>query len=186
MRISNSHKLILSLLSGEPNISEVTDFVLHVAYNRPMKEKNPRKLHYNMLMKKKKQIKSRKKKYNTSMELHPDQSLLKMKLLQASFVAHHMSHCLNPNYVSLDRSFYGWKLVENHWQSIWFEGYTLSHSVDLLDIAEVSSEEVHKTSEKSILLEPEESEMKRITLATAQNILPLLQRLITLIMILIN
>ena len=54
MRISNSHKLILSLLSGEPNISEVTDFVLYVAYNRPMKEKNPRKLHYNMLMKKKK------------------------------------------------------------------------------------------------------------------------------------
>ena len=92
------------------------------------------------------------------MELRPDQSLLKMKLLQASFVAHHMSHCLNPNYVSLDPSFHGWKLVENHWQSIWFEEYPLSHSVDLLNIAEVSSEEVHKTSEKSIVLEPEESE----------------------------
>ena len=32
LRISNSHKLLLSLPPGEPNISEVTDFVLHVVY----------------------------------------------------------------------------------------------------------------------------------------------------------
>ena len=30
LRMSNSHKLLLSLPSGEPNISEVTDFVLHL------------------------------------------------------------------------------------------------------------------------------------------------------------
>ena len=32
LRISNSHKLLLSLPPGEPNISGVTDFVLHVVY----------------------------------------------------------------------------------------------------------------------------------------------------------
>ena len=41
LRISNSHKLLLSLPSGKPNISEVTDFVLHVVYNRQLKEKSP-------------------------------------------------------------------------------------------------------------------------------------------------
>ena len=44
LRISNSHKLLLSLPSGEPNISEVTDFVLHVVYNRPLIKKNPRRV----------------------------------------------------------------------------------------------------------------------------------------------
>ena len=76
LRISNSQKLLLSLPSGEANISEVTDFVLYVVYNRPLKQKTPGKSHYNMPMKKKKQTKSRKKKYNTGMELPPDQAIL--------------------------------------------------------------------------------------------------------------
>ena len=66
-RISNSHKLLLILPSGEPNISEVTNFVLHVVYNRPLEEKTPGESRYNMLMKKKKKTKSRKKKYSTRM-----------------------------------------------------------------------------------------------------------------------
>ena len=114
LRKSNSHKLLLSLPSGELNISEVTYFVLHVVYNMPLKEKTAGESRYNMLMKKKKQAKSRKKKYNTSMELSPNQSSLKIKLLRPSFVAHCMSHCLNPIYVPLDPSVHGWKLVESH------------------------------------------------------------------------
>ena len=84
LRKSNSHKLLLSLPSGEPNISEVTYFVLHVVYNMTLKEKTAGESRYNMLMKKKKQAKSRKKKYNTSMELSPNQSSLKIKLLRPS------------------------------------------------------------------------------------------------------
>ena len=34
----------------------------------------------------------------------------------------------------------------------------MSHSVDLLNIAEVSSEEVNETSENGVVSEPEESE----------------------------
>ena len=92
------------------------------------------------------------------MELLPDQSSLKMKILRTSFVAHCMSHCFNPNYVPLDPSVHGWKLVENHWEPIWFEGYPLPHPIDLLNIAEVSFEEVNETSENDAVSEPEESE----------------------------
>ena len=63
LRISNSHKLLLSLPSGKPNISEVIDFVLHVVllnvlhvlhrFTRPLKEKTPGELRYNMLMRRK-------------------------------------------------------------------------------------------------------------------------------------
>ena len=35
-----SPKLLLSLLSDQPNIEEVTNFVLHIGYNRPHKEKS--------------------------------------------------------------------------------------------------------------------------------------------------
>ena len=92
------------------------------------------------------------------MELPPDQSSLKMKILRTSFVAHCMSHCLNSNYVPLGSSVYGWKLGENHWESIWFEEYPLPHSVDLLNIAKVSSEEVNEASENGVVSESEESE----------------------------
>ena len=109
-------------------------------------------------MKKKRQTKSRNKKYNISMDLPPDHNSLKMKTLRASFVTHCMSHCLNTNYVPLDPSVQGWKLAENHWETIWFEGYTFPHSVDLLNIAEVGSEEVNGTSENGAVSEPGESE----------------------------
>ena len=69
-----------------------------------------------------------------------------------------MAHCLNPNYVPLDPSVHGQKLEENHREPIWFEAYALSHSVDLLNIAEVSYEEVNKTSENGVVSKPEESE----------------------------
>ena len=92
------------------------------------------------------------------MELPPDQNSLKMNILRASFVTRFMSHCLNLNYVLLDPSIHGWKLVENYWEPIWFEGYPLPHSVDLLNIAEVSSEEINETSENGAVSEPEKSE----------------------------
>ena len=43
-----SHKLLLSLLSGQPNVERVTNFVLRIVYNRPYKEKSLRESRYNM------------------------------------------------------------------------------------------------------------------------------------------
>ena len=59
----------------------------------------------------------------------------------------------------------------------------MSHSVDLLNIAEVSSKELNETSENGVVSEPAESKNEEITLARVQNMLPLLQIVITLIMI---
>ena len=66
-------------------------------------------------------------KYNTSKDLPPDQSILKMKIVQASFVTHCMSNCLNSRYVPLDPSLFGWKFVKNRWEPIWFEANSLPH-----------------------------------------------------------
>ena len=39
LELPKSRKLLLSLLSGQPNVEEVTNFVLRIVYNRPYKEK---------------------------------------------------------------------------------------------------------------------------------------------------
>ena len=68
IKTSNSHKHLLTMLSGVPNISEVTRFVLQIIYNRPLKEKSPGESRYNMLTSKKQSN----KKYPTSKALPPD------------------------------------------------------------------------------------------------------------------
>ena len=50
------------------------------------------------------------------------------------------------------------EISRKHSEPIWFEGYPLFHSVDLLNIAEVSSQEVKKASENGVVSEPEENE----------------------------
>ena len=117
----------MSLLSGEPNIEEVTNFVLHIVYNRLHREKSLRESRYNLLKTKRKSNRKKEMKYNTSKDLPPDQSLLKMKIVQASFVTHCMSNCLNSRYVPLDPSLFGWKFVKNRWELIWFEANSLPH-----------------------------------------------------------
>ena len=102
-----SPKLLLSWLSDQPNIEEVTNFVLHIGYNRPHKEKSLGESRYNMLKTKRKSKKKKEKKYNTSKDLPTNQSSLKMKILRASFVTHCMSNCLNSHYAPLDSSLYG-------------------------------------------------------------------------------
>ena len=115
------------MLSGEPNIEDVTNFVLHIVYNRLHREKSLRESRYNLLKTKRKSNRKKEMKYNTSKDLPPDQSLLKMKIVQASFVTHCMSNCLNSRYVPLDPSLFGWKFVKNRWEPIWFEANSLPH-----------------------------------------------------------
>ena len=53
----------------------------------------------------------------------------------------HMSNCLNSCYVPLDPSLSGWKIVENRWEPIWFEGSLLLHP----DAAAAESGEVDES-----------------------------------------
>ena len=61
LKTRNSYQLLPSILSGQPNIPEVTDFVLHIVCNRPKKEKTPGEARYTMLMQKKKMTKDKKR-----------------------------------------------------------------------------------------------------------------------------
>ena len=98
LKTSDSHKLLLSMIAGQPNINEVTKFVLHIIYNRPLKETSPGETRYKMLTTKNQSN----KKYPSSKCLPPDQSSLKMKILRATFVTHCMSNCLDSQYIPLD------------------------------------------------------------------------------------
>ena len=76
-----SYKLLLILLSGQPNIEEVTNFVIHIVYNRPYKVKSLGESRYHILKAKRKTSEKKEKKYNTRNDLPPDQRSLKMKTL---------------------------------------------------------------------------------------------------------
>ena len=114
-----------------------------------------------MLKTKKKTNKKKGKKYNTSKDLPPDQSSLKMKILRASFTPHSMSNCLNSRYVPLDPSLYRWKLVETRWESIWLEGSPLPHPDYAVDesgkVDETRKAEVSGTINESEIIESDEA-----------------------------
>lgn len=152
LKTSNSHKLLSSISSGEPDIIDVIDFVLHIVYNRPLKEKTPWEASYNMMMKKK-QTKDRKKKYSTTKDLPLDQSSLKMKILRASFAGHCMDNCLDKNYVPLDASLYAWKFFENRWEPIWYTGSPLPNPGEISDESD-DGEESDDAEDTEIAGEP--------------------------------
>ena len=114
-----------------------------------------------MLKTKKKTNKRKGKKYNTSKDLPPDQSSLKMKILRASFTPHSMSNCLNSRYVPLDPSLYGRKLVETRWESIWLDGIPLPHPDYAVDesgkVDETGKAEGSGTINESEIVESDEA-----------------------------
>ena len=60
--------------------------------------------------------------YPSSKNLPPDEALMKMKILQGTYVSIIMSSCLNPTFVPPDPSLYGWKSVDGSWKPVWIEG----------------------------------------------------------------
>ena len=72
-------KLIYFLSSKKADIAEVIDFILHVVYNRPKREKSPGENRYTMLKGKKK------KKFVETKLLPPGEQSLHMKTLIANF-----------------------------------------------------------------------------------------------------
>ena len=114
-----------------------------------------------MLKTKRKSNKKKQMKYNTSKDLPPDQSSLKMKILRASFVTHCMSNSLNSCYVPLNPSLYGWQFMENRWEPLWFEGSPLSHPDYAVDesreVDESGTAEGPGTINESEIVESEEA-----------------------------
>ena len=61
----------------------VIDFIIHIVYNRPKLEKTAAQCRYGIAIK---TSKMRKKKFNDTKRILPDESTLKMKIMRANFV----------------------------------------------------------------------------------------------------
>jgi hypothetical protein len=113
--------LLSSLVSEHADVDKVTDFVLHVIYNRPKKEKTPGDSRYAMLF----SGKGKKRKFTPLKRLPPDRKSLKCAIQRVNLVVHGMVNCLNQAYDQLDVLQYGWKVEVGTLVPIWYEGNSL-------------------------------------------------------------
>ena len=143
-KVTSFKKLLLNVMycskldtlgTESVNIDDITDFILHIIYNRPLHEKTPGESRHQMLLKARKRSKDDRKRYPSSKAIPPDQSSLKMKILRATFVAHCMINSLNNVYVPLNPSSYGWKWnsCSSEWEPVWYEGNALPDHCDIQD-----------------------------------------------------
>ena len=79
---SNTERLLLRLNTERVEVS-VIDFIIHIVYNRPKPEKTAAQCRYGIAIK---TSKIRKKKFNDTKRILPDESTLKMKIMRANFV----------------------------------------------------------------------------------------------------
>ena len=75
-----------------------------------------------------------------------------MKILRSTFTAYCMTNCLDPNYVPLDPSSYGWSLKEGLWEPVWYEGSPLPHP----DEVEENEPEVNDESDDEAIEQDQE------------------------------
>ncbi len=87
----DSTLLLSSLSSAESHVDEVTDFVLHIIYNRPKKEKTPGDSRYAMIF----AGKGTKRAFTPLKRLPPDQNTLACAIRRVNLVVHGMVNCLD-------------------------------------------------------------------------------------------
>ena len=119
-------KLIPSLSSKRAFIAQATDFILHVVYNRPMREKSPGESRYAMLF----VTKIKKKKFVETKFLSSNEQSLHMKILRANFVSCGEANSVNQEFEILNLVDCGWKISEGKLDPNWCEGSALSSTED--------------------------------------------------------
>lgn len=129
----NTLSLLSSLETTEADINEVIDFVLHVIYNRPKKEKTPGDSRYAMLF----SGKGSKRSFTPLKRLPPDRLSLKYAIRRANLVTNGMVNCLNSTYHQLEVLSYGWELENGIPVPIWYDGNALPHNDELDDMPSV-------------------------------------------------
>ena len=128
--------LLSSLESSELILNDVTNFILHVIYNRPKKEKTPGDSRYAMLF----TGQGKKRKFTPwSMRLPPDSKLLKCHIQRVNLIVHGMVNCLNGSYDQLDPLKYGWELENYIPVPIWYEGTALPTTEELAYMTSISN-----------------------------------------------
>ena len=121
--------LLLSMNTDHAVFEKVTDFILHIIYNRPESEKSPGDSRYAMLF----VGKGEKREFSATRLLPPDQKSLNMKILRANLICHGWVNCLNNTYHSLDPSHYGWIDNGKLFTPFWFEGTPLPNEQEIQD-----------------------------------------------------
>ena len=138
----NNADLLQSLTTENANISDVTDFVLDVIYNRPRRERTPGDSRYTMV------FVGKQKRFASTKALPPDQNSLTLKILRANFVSHGWANCLNGNYEQLDPLRYGWKYEDDLLQPVWYQGPSLPSQNDIDEQLRADSTEFRITERR--------------------------------------
>ena len=86
--------LLSSLATVRVEVAQIIDFVLHIVYNLPKREKTPGESKYAMLFVKK----GKKKVFIQTKQLPPDKRSLRMKLLRANYISYGWENCLNQKF----------------------------------------------------------------------------------------
>ena len=121
-KMNRSIELLETLGTPEPNIQEISNFILYVIYNRPKKEKSVTESRVIMMFSKKGKGKCSKK---STKSIPPDEKSLKMKILRSNFVSHSWKHCLSNDYIHFGPTKFGWQRVNGNLVPLWYEGPNL-------------------------------------------------------------
>jgi len=125
-------KLLSTLEQPEAKSDEVIDFILHILYNRPKREKTPGDSRYAMMM----SGKGKKRKFTPSQRLPPDRKSMQSHIQRANFVVNCMVHCLDGAYRQPNPLNYGWTLDDGVLQPLWYTGSALPNDDDIILLTE--------------------------------------------------
>ena len=130
-RRSTTFHLLDSLGSDNPNLEDITKFILQTIYNRPLREKTPTDSRVAMLRIAQKG-KTKKVKYRSTKAIPPDSKSMNMKIRRANKIAYSWNwvNFLNPNFHPLDARNEGWEVKEfsnneKRLVPIWYTGNPL-------------------------------------------------------------
>ena len=107
--------LLSSLATVRVDVAQSIDFVLHIVYNRPEREKTPGESRYTMLFVKK----GKKKVFVQTKQLPPDERSLRMKILKANYISYGWEICLNQHFEIPNPLEYSWKICDGKLEPNW-------------------------------------------------------------------
>ena len=127
-KLQSKCSLLQSLMTGNANVEDVISFIIHIIYNRPLRERTPGDARYAMLFVKQ----GSKKKFASTKSLPPDYKSLVQKVMRANFVAYGWSNCLYGGFDQPDPLLYGWKYEDETLLPVWYEGSALPNNEEIL------------------------------------------------------
>ena len=116
-----SHKRLLSLYTPNFVFEDIIDFVIHVIYNQPKKEKNLIDSRYAMIY----VGKGKNRKFASTKKISPDEKSLLQKCKRTHLVSYSYYNCLENDFVPLIPEHSGWMIENNELKPTSYEGQGL-------------------------------------------------------------